>query len=97
MAHNNSKVAKQTPLKHLNKQSISPTPKMTKIQSKLQRQYLQQQGINSSLVSDQVNNAGEHINRSLNPTMITNRSGSKQSIIKPVNLNDSDVAGDREN
>ena len=29
--------------------------------------------------------------------MITNRSGSKQSVIKPVNLNDSDVAGDREN
>ena len=47
-------------------------------------------------MNDQVTNAGDAINRSLNPTMITNRSGSKQSLLKPVNLNDSDTAGDRD-
>ena len=69
---------------------------MTKIQSKLQRQYLQQHGGNSSLMNQQLV-AGEQVNRSLNPTMITNRSGSKQSILKPVNLNDSDIISEREN
>lgn len=70
---------------------------MTKIQSKLQRQYLNQKEItsNASQSIDQHLNTIE--NRSNNPTVITNRSGSKQSMLtKPVEQLSSEKASERE-
>ena len=60
---------------------------MTKIQSKLQRHYLQKADVaaDESGIRDHSQDIAN--NRSNNPTVITNRSGSKQSALKQYELN----------